>query len=278
MAQKSTCMKKFLLFVLCGCFCTVAQARKVAVCAFFADDGQEVYADRCISLVITVADNRPCLMIRNRTDHPLYVDKGNSFAYENGTPVCLFSNSSYSVGTNTGGEASVNLGSVAGALGVGGVIGNALYGVQVGGNKSKGQSTTTYEQRILVLAPRAAYTLYEWDNWVSLLENIQDRIPRKKGRSWHYDSHSSILKIQGEIIYATDETFADRHQAGVQNYIRHVVYDRPRHIACQTVAPYKGKTMLLHEDYSEAGMVLKVLGPMFGGGLLIGGIAAACAG
>ncbi len=39
--------------------------------------------------------------------------------------------------------ASVNLGSIAGALGVGGVVGNLLGGVNVGGSNTGGQSTTS---------------------------------------------------------------------------------------------------------------------------------------
>ena len=51
------------------------------------------------------------------------------------------------------------MGSVAGALGIGGVLGTLANGVNVGGASSTGTSTTTYSQRVISIPPMASVSL-----------------------------------------------------------------------------------------------------------------------
>lgn len=216
-------MKKvflFLLFSLCG---FSAEARRVGVFSFFADDGKQIYEDENVRVVIAVKYNKPYLAVVNKTDHVIYIDKGSSFVYKNGEATCLFSNSSYSSGTGSAGGASVNLGGVAGALGVGGAVGSILGGVNVGGGRSTQSSTTFYEQRVMALAPKAAYTLYSWESPYVSLPNHK---PRKAGRTWSYGRHNTPYVIEASLRYSSDESFSSVQEAVVSDYISDVVYDK----------------------------------------------------
>lgn len=108
-------------------------------------------------------DNSSYLTVWNKTDRVIYIDKGSSFVYVNNKAQSLFSNSSYSSGSGSLGGASVNLGGVASALGIGGAAGSILGGVSVGGGRSSQSSTTVYEQRVMAIAPKAAYELHKWE-------------------------------------------------------------------------------------------------------------------
>ncbi len=212
----------FLLFALCG---FSAEARRVGVFSFFADDGKQIYEDENVRVVIAVNDNEPYLAVVNKTDHVIYIDKGSSFVYKNGQATCLFSNSSYSSGTGSAGGASVNLGGVASALGVGGAVGTILGGVNVGGGRSSQSSTTYYEQRVMALAPKAAYTLYTWANPSSYV-SLPNPKPRKKGRTWSFERHNTPYVIEALLRYSADESFSSVQEVTVSDYISDVVYDK----------------------------------------------------
>ena len=72
-------------------------------------------------------------LVQNKTNKPIYIDLGNSFYISLGQSTCYYVPSSTTTSSSSGGGAGVNLGSVAGALGVGGVVGQLAGGVNVGG-------------------------------------------------------------------------------------------------------------------------------------------------
>ncbi len=103
-------------------------------------------------------------IVENRTDEIMIIDQiksffvntdGKSTSYYDPT-VRTTTNTSY--GSNTTG-ATVNLGAIAGALGIGGPIGSLLGGVNVGESNTLGSSTTntTYfaDQPQISLAPKS---------------------------------------------------------------------------------------------------------------------------
>lgn len=199
-------------------------AKVVEMFAIFADNGSHLYEDEFIKLVVSVDDSKhTCIAVLNKTDNIIYLDKGTSFVYYNGTPVSLFSNSSHteSQGNMTGG--SVNAGSVANALGIGGRVGALLNGLNLGGAATSQSSTTFYEQRVIMLAPHAIYTLYSWEEeqlWESIYNRLGKTIrPRKAGRNWTYEEYTSPIVLQALLTYSTKEDFSESLKASVSNYI-----------------------------------------------------------
>lgn len=97
--------------------------------------------------------------LKNLTDKAIYLDLANSFFIkgEDATPYFIPS-ATTSVSSRTSGG-SVNMGAVAGALGVGGSLGRLAGGVNVGGATTNTNSTTTYSQRIVSVPPMASISL-----------------------------------------------------------------------------------------------------------------------
>lgn len=211
-----------LLFVTCG---LSAEARRVGVFYFFADDGKQIYEDENVVVTIGVEDNSPHLTVRNKTDRVIYIDKGSSFVYKNNMATCLFSNSAYSSGTGRMGGASVNLGGVANAIGIGGAAGSILGGVNVGGGRSSQNSTTVYEQRVMAIAPNAAYELHKW-NTLYFDFDLPNPRPRKRGRTWSFGLRNTPYIIKASLRYSFDENFSSANDVAVSDYISDVVYDK----------------------------------------------------
>ena len=105
--------------------------------------------------------------IKNKTDKVLYIDKGNCFkVYNDGYSYCYFDASKQTSVNNGGGSGgSVNLGSIAGPLGITGTIGQIASGVNVGGNSSSSVSTTYVSQRFIAIPPHGNKYLTE-DIWI----------------------------------------------------------------------------------------------------------------
>ena len=101
------------------------------------------------------------IIIKNKTNKVLYVDKGNSFCiWEDGSASCYYNPSEQTtVSSGRGSGASLALGSVAGVLGVGGIVGQVAGGVNVGGGVSRTVSTTYTQERILAIPPHGSQSL-----------------------------------------------------------------------------------------------------------------------
>lgn len=100
------------------------------------------------------------IILSNKTNSALYVDLANSFKINNyGTSEPYFSNASYSEQTGKSNGASLNLGAVAGALGVGGPIGSLANGVNVGSMSGNSASITKTEQRFLIIPANSSVAL-----------------------------------------------------------------------------------------------------------------------
>ena len=106
--------------------------------------------------------------IKNNTDKVMTVDRSKSF-FRDGTnnsipyydPTIVVNTQSTTVGGATG--ASVNLGSLASAAGIGGVVGTALNGVSVGGSNGSATTNTsaTYvmDQERIMVAPHSSASM-----------------------------------------------------------------------------------------------------------------------
>lgn len=208
-------------------------ARRVGVYCFFADGPEAVYEDENLKVVIGSDNGTLCWLVLNKTDKTIYIDKANSFAYENNTPTCLFTNAVYTTGKEKGRGMGLNLGSVANAVGIGGIAGTLMSGMTVGGSNTTQNSTTIQEQRILMLAPKAVYRLYDWKMSPEIQGNILKSIdikPRKAGRSWHFGQPYTPYSIRGHLRYSLSEDFAQTQDISVSNYITDVVLEKAKSI------------------------------------------------
>ena len=99
------------------------------------------------------------ISIRNKSDKILFIDLGTTYIGSMGNVTCYYVPSSTSSSHGTSGGASVNLGSVAGAIGIGGAVGTLANGISVGGGSSNSTVSTTYSQRIISIPPKAIIDL-----------------------------------------------------------------------------------------------------------------------
>lgn len=97
------------------------------------------------------------IKVTNKTNRPVYIDLANSFKFSgDGTARPYYTNSVYQEGGSSGRGASLNLGAVTGALGIGGAVGTLASGIGVGGGSSKSASISTAEERILMIPPKGS--------------------------------------------------------------------------------------------------------------------------
>ena len=99
------------------------------------------------------------ITVENLYSQTIYVDLGNCFFVRNGEAYPYYKPSATSTTTGSSNGASVNLGSVTSALGVGGIAGTIANGVNIGGGKSSSSSTITYSQRIVAIPPKSEIKL-----------------------------------------------------------------------------------------------------------------------
>lgn len=93
--------------------------------------------------------------VENVSDRVIYLDLGNSFYKIGEVAFPYYVQGAYTTSAGSSGGASVNLGGVANALGVGGVVGAVAGAVTVGGGNSQTAGTIVYNQRILAIPPHS---------------------------------------------------------------------------------------------------------------------------
>ena len=216
-------MKKISILLVMILLVSAASAKRKAVYCFF-QTGTSSYEDSLIRANIVFRGDIVDLEIYNKTDQVIFVDKGSSFAYKNKAPVCLFQNSSHTTGKTTGGGASINLGSITGALGIGGIAGTLANGVNVGGGKAAQNSTTTYEQRVLAIAPQATYEIYRWglhkEDITYYIDNSQS-----EGKIFDFKKEFSPCVLKAVITYSASEDFQKANQTTIDAYVSTMVVD-----------------------------------------------------
>ena len=177
--------------------------------------------------------------VQNKTNKPIYIDLGNSFYISLGQSTCYYVPSSTTNSSSSRGGAGVNLGSVAGALGVGGVVGQLAGGVNVGGGKSSGASSTTYAQRVISIPPMATYNL-EPVKCFSIGSKIAkglsyNGIPEmnvskesavgslKAGMHYVYTEENSPIELSNIITYSFSEDCSNAKMLPMHLYLKDVI-------------------------------------------------------
>lgn len=129
----------------------------------------------------------------NLTNNMLYIDLGNCFrVYNDGSFGTYYENTVVSTSETQGGStgAGLNLGSIAGVLGIGGAVGTLAGGVNVGGSTSNSSTTTTvtYQERYITIPPKSSYIFDD------------------KGESFRTYGTGRDLCVGEEIIYTESDS------------------------------------------------------------------------
>ena len=162
------------------------------------------------------------IVIKNKTNNFIYIDLANCFrTCSSGDVRCYYENEQTTVSQGSSSGGSVGLGAVAGALGVGGVIGQVANGVSVGGGSSASVSTTYSSQRIISIPPKGQRNLTDLKmvkvkgnmyKTVSEAENFNKLKTDLKGKlsaGEHFFNESNTpFTIDYNITYSTSEDFS----------------------------------------------------------------------
>lgn len=173
--------------------------------------------------------------VTNKTNNVIYVDKGNSFRSIDNIATPFYDTKVVSVSSGSGSGAGLGLGAVAGALGVGGTIGQLASGVSVGSGSSSSVSTTYSQQRILAIPPHSSAYISEhtWENykgnkWKQVseaeyfeLEGYKGR-PVKKGEVVEFGIDNSPRKYKYFITYSTSPDFKTYSSLNASLYVRYI--------------------------------------------------------
>ena len=95
----------------------------------------------------------------NKSNKTIHIDLSNCYFIECDNARPLYVPSSTSTGKSSTSGGSVNLGAIAGAVGIGGTIGTLAGGVNVGGANTSTNTTTVYSQRVVSIPPMASISL-----------------------------------------------------------------------------------------------------------------------
>ena len=195
------------------------------------------------------------IIIRNKTDKAIYIDKGNCFRVVNMEPYCYYSGTEQTtVGSGSSSGVSLGMGSVASVLGIGGVVGKLAGGAFVGGESSKVSTTTYLSQRVLVIPPHSKSQLCQnkW-LWISnskvkiidIAEDFATYVKRADGtiKDWNtdakqfgiykgdlnlgqllsYDENNSPYKRHYTLTYSDDEAFRTYSTTKFTLYLKNAV-------------------------------------------------------
>lgn len=186
--------------------------------------------------------------ITNKSNKTIYIDLGNTFIIRGSNATAFYVPTSTSSSTSSSSGAGVNLGAVAGALGIGGTVGKLANGVNVGGSSSSGTVNTTYSQRVIAIPPMSSKMLEPQPIFTStgtwhdglFVESCAGRVyggwvpefsfRHKKqndyymnGETHEYEPATSPMQYSFFITYSNSEGFEQSQNARVSMYLRKII-------------------------------------------------------
>ena len=166
------------------------------------------------------------LYFENESDRIIYIDLANCLLKHGLTSESFFVNSSTEVTKGKNGGAGVNIGAVAGALGIGGTIGQIANGVIVGGGRSSSTTVTTYNDRIIAVAPHSKYDFPDIQFEGISGKNTPSSIgPVKIGEMKSFEEPLSFYTSPWNVIvsYSFDQNFEEMKQFNMGLFIAKAV-------------------------------------------------------
>lgn len=162
--------------------------------------------------------------VKNKTNMTIYLDLGNTFYVRLGTPVCYYVPSSTSTSHSSSGGLGLNVGAVASALGIGGVIGTLANGVNVGGGSTNGTTNTVYAQRVIAIPPKSSKSLdfmYMFGNesinvapgfcykpWGVSMSNFRPEVYFQKQDEMHKGDHYKYQESDAQHMFSFTVTYS----------------------------------------------------------------------
>lgn len=173
------------------------------------------------------------IVIKNKSNRVLYVDKGNSFRVTKDENYCYY-NSGTQVTTSSGGGLglSMGLGGLANAIGMGGVAGAIANSVSVGGGTSHSTGVAYGQQRFIVLPPKGQATLakdykvekklLEKDEcFAFLFDNVKPKV--NEGAVLNFDESNSPHTVDYIICYSGNQNFTEYSTMNIRLYAKQIV-------------------------------------------------------
>lgn len=119
-----------------------------------SDENLSINVDRFDFLIGGVAYK---IKLTNKTDKMLFVDLTNTFeTNRDGIAKPFFTNKIYTTNEGHSSGGSLNLGAIAGAVGIGGVAGTLANGITVGGGNTKGATVSESQSPVISIPPHSS--------------------------------------------------------------------------------------------------------------------------
>ena len=188
-------------------------------------------------------DQTLVVTVRNKTNKVIYLDLGNSFIIRGSESAPYYVPTSSSQTHGSEGGVGVNVGSVTGALGIGGIVGQIAQGVNVGGGSSKSSTTVTYSQRIVSVPPMSSKILDGQHIFLPGLEQVYGKIKvvsfkisknwgvcpylksigLKRGDVVEWTEVDSPMKLSTFVSYSLDDSMERQHSLQASRYLRKAI-------------------------------------------------------
>lgn len=179
------------------------------------------------------------VQVHNKTDHVVYVDLGSTFrVMKDGSSKVYFDNSQTTISKSSGSGMGVNLGAIAGVMGVGGTLGTLANGVSVGGGSSTTVSKVYAQQRVMAIPPHGRiplekYKLERIKTWrfeimsdgeeLECVFNKEDTPIIMQGEKYFYNEENSPYHADYIITYSKDANFSNTYAAKASIYAREFI-------------------------------------------------------
>jgi hypothetical protein len=187
------------------CFVGTSYAKSPYACKFYHEFSileHSKFQNTEIALQITLnSEGTYGVSVNNLTNEYIYLDLGRTYLILNGSPTAYYIPTSTTTTTSSTTGAAVNVGAIAGAMGVSGSLGRALNGVNVGGANTTGSSTVVYSQRVVAVPPLTTYTLEA--HKINMDPTITTGI--KYFNPVNYSEFNSPVKIETSVAYSKEE-------------------------------------------------------------------------
>lgn len=192
------------------------------------------------------------IVLKNKTNKTVYVDLANTFLMRNGEASAYYIPTASSTTTGTSSGGGVNLGAVAGAVGIGGAIGTLANGVNVGGGSMSQNTKTTFSQRIISIPPMSTKSLepqsigegeiFDGKSWSIPHDIIESVIPAlikdgkveqkknyyvikelKRGQKIDIVQSPDTPPLSAYVTYSHDESLSSTNSLNMGFYVRQLV-------------------------------------------------------
>lgn len=212
-------------------------ANRTGIYFYFDNIDKHAYEDENVIVVMTPAMNGVTVLVYNKTDKILFVDKGTSFFSINGRNENMFRSMVNTSGTMR--STFVNLGNMAYAAGLRGPLGMAMSGITIGG--SSFSSVSVIEKRVIPVPPHGTEPVYiTGEIGIGAAKNVTSPkgifqshhryMGKKMGKGMvrEFTEDNSVLKYKATVRYGFTEDCSSPKEVSLDNHLKALVVDSPK--------------------------------------------------